>query len=386
MGLQSSFGAFQQYYQKHLLTSYTAFDIAFIGTIQIFCSASGGIISGPLFDMGYDKLIVLLGCFFAVLAYMMTSLSTTYWQIFLAQSLCGGLAGTFVFAPALALIALSFQTNRALAVGITTSGFAFGAVIYPIVFRRLQPMLGFPWTTRIMAFIALSCFCIAYPLVYWKTPRSSGKIRKIFDVQAWKEAPYAIYCWAVFFMYAGYWPPFFYMAMFSSRAIGTSVDLAFYIFAIANAANTIARWTATLLADVFGIVEVLTVASAISTIIAFCWAAVSTSAGMIVWAVFWGYFSGVMSACFAAVVPSLSPSPDVVGARMGMLNGLFGIGCLISPPIAGALLSVHGANFERRGTYLDMQMYVGTCLTVATLLFIYPLMYVRRQRGQESEA
>ena len=186
-------------------------------------------------------------------------------------------------------------------------------------------------------------------------------------------------------MYAGYWPPFFYMAIFASRAIGTSVDLAFYIFAIANASNTIARWTTTSLADVLGIAEVLPVATGISTITAFCWAAVSTSAGMIVWAVFWGYFSGVMSACFAAVVPSLSPSPEIVGTRMGMLNGLFGIGCLISPPIDGALLSVQGNHFDKRRTYLDMQMYVGACLTAATLLFIYPLMYARRRRGQKSE-
>lgn len=382
MGLQSSFGAFQAYYEKSLLAGYTSSDIAWIGTIQIFCSASGGIISGPLFDLGFDKWVVLLGCFFAVLAYMMLSLSTAYYQIFLAQGICGGLAGTCVFAPCVALIGISFKKYRALAVGITTAGFAFGAVIYPIVFRQLQPSIGFPWTTRVMAFIALGCFCVAYPLVYWNTPRPRGDVRKVLDIRAWKEPQYAIYCWAVFFMYAGYWIPFFFITQYASRALGTSLDLAFYIFAIANAGNTVARFTATLLADAFGIIEVLTAATAMSTVIAFSWIAVNSTAGIIVWAIFWGYFSGIMSACFAAVVPTLSPSPSVVGTRLGMLNGLFGLGCLISSPIAGVLLSTSGKPEDARSAYTGMQAFCGACLAAATVLFIYPMIWIRRKRKE----
>lgn len=64
--------------------------------------------------------------------------------------------------------------------------------------------------------------------------------------------------------------------------MGTSVSLAFYIFAISNAANTVARFTATLIADKLGKMEVLVAANVISAVIAFSWAAVSTTAGIIV--------------------------------------------------------------------------------------------------------
>ena len=162
-------------YDNTLLQGYSTSAIAWVGTIQIFYSTSGGIISGPLFDLGYDKIMVFIGCFLAVFGYITTSLSTTYYQIFLAQGVCAGLSGT------VALTAVSFQKRRSFAVGITTSGLAFGAVIYPLVFRELLPRIGFSWTTRIMAFIALGCFLIANPLVYWKMPRSRAKVGKILS-------------------------------------------------------------------------------------------------------------------------------------------------------------------------------------------------------------
>lgn len=100
------------------------------------------------------------------------------------------------------------------------------------------------------------------------------------------------------------------------------MSLAVYIFAIANGANLVARFTATLLADKLGIIEVLTGSTFASAVIAFCWPAARSTAGTIVWAVAFGYFSGIMSALFAAVVPRLSPTPAVVGTRLGMLSRL----------------------------------------------------------------
>lgn len=134
---------------------------------------------------------------------LQTSLSSRYYQIFLAQGVAGGLAGACVFAPCVALASISFDERRSLAVGLATSGFIFGAVIYPIVFRELQSKIGFAWTTRVMASMAFGCFMVAYPLLYWKTPRTKRDMRKIFDVEAWKDPAYATFCWAVFFVYAG---------------------------------------------------------------------------------------------------------------------------------------------------------------------------------------
>ena len=99
------------------------------------------------------------------------------------------------------------------------------------------------------------------------------------------------------------------------------------------------------------------------------------------WSVVWGYFSGIMSALSADIVPELSPDKSVVGTRLGMLNGLFGIGCLVSPPIAGAILSAQGSQLNETSGYLGKQLWVASCLTAASFLFVFPLTHLRRERS-----
>lgn len=211
MGLQSTFGAFQSFYERDLLSTHSPSTIAWIGTLQLALSAGSGIVTGPLFDRGHDKYIFLLAGVFVVLSYMLLSICSVYWQVFLAQGVLGGLSG-IVFTPALGLATVNFTRRKALATGVATSGFAFGAVVYPIVFRRLQPRIGFAWTCRVLGFIAIGCLLMSYPLLYYKTVRTAVKARRVFDLSAWKEAPYAVYCCAVWFMYAGYWPAYIFVS------------------------------------------------------------------------------------------------------------------------------------------------------------------------------
>lgn len=152
-----------------------------------------------------------------------------------------------------------------------------------------------------------------------------------------------------------------------------------------NAANTLARWTATFVADKLGIIETFVAADAITTIIAFCWAAVDSRAGVIVWAVFYGFASGTLSAVFAAVIPSLSPSPSVIGTRIGMMNGLVSTAMLTSAPIAGAILDMSPSRSGMGvGRFLGLQMWPAACFAASTLLALYPLWHLRRARKSSS--
>ena len=51
------------------------------------------VLVGPVFDLGYVRLLVGLGAFMVVFGMMMTSISTDYYQVFLAQGVCVGLGG-----------------------------------------------------------------------------------------------------------------------------------------------------------------------------------------------------------------------------------------------------------------------------------------------------
>ena len=81
-----------------------------------------GLLSGPLYDHGYLRMLVLTGSFLVTLGMLMTSLSTEYWQLVLAQGLVIGIGSGCLFVPSVAFLPSYFTAKRALAMGIAASG------------------------------------------------------------------------------------------------------------------------------------------------------------------------------------------------------------------------------------------------------------------------
>jgi MFS family permease len=136
-GFTLTFGAFQNYYQHHFLSSMSPSSISWIGTVQSWLLILVGCLSGPLFDLGYFRSMLFLGNFLVIFGLFMLSLCKTYYQVFLAQAICIGLGAGLLYIPSLALIGLSFSTKRSLAQGITTSGIAVGKHILPLTWNDL---------------------------------------------------------------------------------------------------------------------------------------------------------------------------------------------------------------------------------------------------------
>jgi MFS family permease len=76
-----------------------------------------GVLSGPLFDLGYFRSMLLVGNFLVVLGIMMLSLSTTYWQVFLSQSVCMGCGAGLLYIPSLAMVGVWFSKVRSVEFG-----------------------------------------------------------------------------------------------------------------------------------------------------------------------------------------------------------------------------------------------------------------------------
>ena len=125
-GFTLSYGAFQAYYKANLLSSSNPSAISWIGTVQAWLLILIGVLSGPLFDLGYFRPMLYLGNFLVVFGIMMLSLSTKYWQVFLSQGICMGLGAGLLYIPSLALVGVWFSRRRALAMGIVMSGIAVG--------------------------------------------------------------------------------------------------------------------------------------------------------------------------------------------------------------------------------------------------------------------
>jgi hypothetical protein len=66
-------------------------------------------------------------------------------------------------------------------------------------------------------------------------------VRRLFDIQPWKEPAYALFAIAVFFGYMGLYVPYFYLQL-NSLETGTVIGgLNFYLLPIMNAAGLFGR-------------------------------------------------------------------------------------------------------------------------------------------------
>ena len=139
-GYVTSYGIFQTHYVEEL--GYSPSSISWVGSIQIFLLLAIGTVSGRAADAGMARLTVFIGSVFLIFGTFMTSLCTSYWQIFLAQGLCVGIGMGIVYMPALTLIGTYFSRNRALAVGVAAAGSGTGSLIFPAMIQYLIPEIG----------------------------------------------------------------------------------------------------------------------------------------------------------------------------------------------------------------------------------------------------
>jgi MFS family permease len=275
---------------------------------------------------------------------MMTSLGTEYYQIFLAQGLCVGLGTGCLFLPSVAIVATYFSTKRALATGITAAGGSIGSVIYPIVFRQLQPRIGFPWATRVLGFIALGTLTISVFLMKPRMPPPS-KTRSLFDRGAFRSLPYVVFSLGMFLAFIGLYIPFFYIVLAAERKFGLADDLSNYMLSLLNAASVFGRIIPGLLADKFGSLEILTYCTISAAILSFAFPAVHNLGGLVVYCLFYGFLSGAVVSLPTTVVAGLVPELRLMGTWMGMSFSFAGLGLLIGNPIAGTIINVAEKKF-----------------------------------------
>lgn len=359
-GVVNTFGVYQHYYKSTLLRDVSDSDISWVGSLQACLLLIIGVATGPLFDIGYFYVLLTAGSFLVCFGMFMTSLCTEYWQVMLAQGVCVGLGSGCLFIPSVAIVSTYFTTKKSFATGIAASGSSLGGIIYPIIFVRLEPQIGFGWATRVIAFLMLGMFlvCIAVMRVRVLPPQK----RRLFELQAFREIPFTMFSVGEFFGFMGLYIPFFYIESYATSKTPMSAALAFYMLPIMNAGSAFGRIIPNFLADKTGPLNMLLPCSFISALLAYCWIAIDNTAGVIVFCVLYGFFSGTFVSLPPTTVVSLSPSLNVVGTRMGMNFCFAGLGLLVGTPVAGAIL--------HSGSWLGMQLFCASSVVVAGVAIV----------------
>ncbi|PFH63005.1 hypothetical protein XA68_10417 [Ophiocordyceps unilateralis] len=362
-GLINCVGVFQQYYVANPLSQYGASAVSWIMSVQIFVMIFCGTIFGRIFDNYGPKWMLRLGTVAYVFGLMMVSLSTQYYQFFLAQSIVSAAGSSAVFNCCMSSLVTWFARRRAAAFGIMVSGSSVGGVVLPIMMTQLIDRIGFPWMMRVMAFIFLGLLIIACVTVKSRLPPRPRPFRFMEYVDNLKDIRMAVTVAGLFFFMWGMFLPFNY-ALVQAQAAGTSPALIPYLLPILNAVSIIGRILPGIVADKIGRFNVMIIISFLSAI--FClavWTPVNNTVGIIVFMVIFGFSSGGYIGLAPTLIAQISDITQI-GTRVGTAFAIQSFGALTGSPIGGALVSAQG------GRYLGLQLFCGFAMLIGCFIFV----------------
>lgn len=126
-GLLLAFGVFQTFYEETLLPHESPSNLSWVSTISAFILLTSGLLTGPLFDYGYLRPLLVAGSLLEVFGLMMLSISTQYYQVLLSQGICVGLGAGMIFVPSLSAVAVCLDdARRAKIIGLVSSATGIG--------------------------------------------------------------------------------------------------------------------------------------------------------------------------------------------------------------------------------------------------------------------
>lgn len=101
-----------------------------------------------------------------------------------------------------------------------------------------------------------------------------------------------------------------------------------------------------------------------SSLLIYCWAAITSRGGLTAFAVVYGLCASAIQALFPATLSSLTTDLKRTGVKMGMVFSVVSFACLTGPPLAGALIQ------RDTGDYLYAQIFAGTSLLCGCLTLV----------------
>lgn len=348
-GLVNSFGVYQTYYETTLLPTSSSAAISWIGSLQAGLLMLVGVVAGPLYDAGHFRLLLAGGLLLVVLGQFLTSLGTAYWHLLLAQGVCTGVGMGLAFLPSTAVLAQWFAARRALVIGLASTGSPLAGIAFPAALARLLPAVGFPWATRVIAFVLLGLS--ALPVAFMRTRRvtattttttNAGRPARRMLVgggEALRDPAFVCFAAGGFFVFLCLYTAFFYLALFGQqRGIHGGASFAPYTVTLLNVGSAVGRPVLNHVADGAGSSNVLLGCVGGSAALLVGWFGVRDTGGLVAFALLYGAASGGTVAVLPSAVMTMTPDMARVGTRMGLTFVLTGLSVLVGTPVAGWIL------------------------------------------------
>ncbi|KAL0254391.1 hypothetical protein SLS55_009866 [Diplodia seriata] len=177
---------------------------------------------------------------------------------------------------------------------------------------------------------------------------------------------------------------FFYVNSFAHGIIHIPSSKSLTLLYLMNGVSVAGRILPALFADrFFGSLNTFIFLTAIAGIVMFCWTAVDSLTGLMIWAAFYGFFGSGLQGLFGAALAGLTTDLKKMGVRVGMVMSIGSIAALTGSPLAGALIEYN------HGSYRGMQVFGGACLVgaafVNTLAALAGAGYLQRRKPSQPE-
>ncbi|KAF2751875.1 MFS general substrate transporter [Sporormia fimetaria CBS 119925] len=346
-GLINSFGYFQDYYKRQALQSTSATTIAFIGTLQMTLMNIIGPVSGALCDsygvkVPSPQLYLYVGSGVGVsgslllLSYM-KPLSVS--QAFLIQAVLMGISMSFGVQPALTAVGQHFKRRRGFAMSVVFGGCALGGLCYPLMFSRLEPVIGFWWSLRVAALKAAVCYSVALFISTSKPIYRPWNVAwtTLLDYRGFKDRRYAVLCLGIWFAQIGIWVPNYYIESYCF-IIDPNSSIKGNFLPLINGTSILGMIMGGFFGDIIGRLNVLYPVTLTLSLLCIIWILSTTITALIIFSVLFGFFSGIYVGLAPSVVSQICPD-EKMGARIGAFYSIVAIGNLIGAPIGGALIT-----------------------------------------------
>ncbi|OMJ18768.1 putative transporter ESBP6 [Smittium culicis] len=366
-GSPNAFGVFQAYYLKVLFVDEPAEKIAWISTMCIACTLSGGLLASPLIRLIGLRNSSLLGTVIASVGLLLASFSTQIWQLTLTQGIMFGLGSSIIANIALTVPALWFDKHKGLAIGIVASGSSIGALVLVPVVTVFVNILDIHWAFRILAILFLVCTGICG--FFLKPRKEYLPSNKLIDLASLKD-PAALMIYAVgVFMQVGFNVVALYFPA-NLIDVGKSPATASNLIMVYCAFSSISRMACGPLTKKFDAVNIALVSHFLTGVLMLTlWLTSKTFVPLLIFYICFGLFAVPFFALGPLIIASYYPIEKV-----SQINGVaylaMGLTIFACAPTTGAIFE----NLGHRTSYKPI-IILGGIFYLASLFPLIALKY-----------
>ncbi|EJD03008.1 monocarboxylate transporter [Fomitiporia mediterranea MF3/22] len=363
MGINSIYGVFQEFYTSPETNIVDAQGqdalVSLVGTLGYGLTWGGGIFVNPLIVRVKNlKIITLTGTTVMSLGLILASFSTRLWHLFLTQAIMYGLGATFLYFTIMSLAPQFYDRNRGFAMGFILSGIGVGGLVLAPTIHALIQSVGIRWTLRILGlwtFVMMApVACVPRHPPGFEARRRGGPGGTRLNASLLKRGTFVAQSVGCFLQAAGNIVPLFYLTTFSTSVLQYSASTGSLLLALNNAVNSVARILMGLLADRVGRQNTLVISVLLSSISVLALWYNASQARFIAFVVLYGVLAGGYNALLPTTISEVYGIQNY-NAVNGSIYFLRGLGAIVGPPIAGAILGSHS-----RGTVISSTSGIGS--------------------------